>query len=228
MLRSVLRRFPLSLSGTTAIALSAIAFFHGARRQDLVLTLAGVWGLLVVGATGAAVMAYAWRTRRDLRLAVERAGDVPLDGVEERAFATGVTIPRRAWPLVTELDWIWSEPAAGVCVSVNGNRLAEQAVPRSRWFGARIVRSYVVQDLLGLWRIRGRLVRERPVLVLPDTGLLRAADVATCLSSGDLASHPFGDPRGDRVDFRTYTRSDPARLILWKVYARTRELMVRV
>jgi uncharacterized protein (DUF58 family) len=66
-----------------------------------------------------------------------------------------------------------------------------------------------------------------PVRVLPAVGRLEVAALESCLASGDLMPYPYGPAAGDRVDARPYTPSDPARMILWKVYARSRELLVR-
>ncbi|MBM4320370.1 MAG: DUF58 domain-containing protein, partial [Deltaproteobacteria bacterium] len=44
---------------------------------------------------------------------------------------------------------------------------------------------------------------------------------------GDGISHPQGRPRGDLVELRRYHPGDPLRYLLWKVFARTRRLIVR-
>jgi hypothetical protein len=48
------------------------------------------------------------------------------------------------------------------------------------------------------------------------------------LAGGDDFSDPRGAPEGDRVDMRQYVHGDSPRMVLWKVYARTRKLLVRV
>jgi hypothetical protein len=47
------------------------------------------------------------------------------------------------------------------------------------------------------------------------------------LAGGEDLPHPSGPLTGDRVDIRRYVPGDPLRLVLWKLYARTGELMVR-
>ena len=44
---------------------------------------------------------------------------------------------------------------------------------------------------------------------------------------GSDFSHPEGEAVGDRIDLRNYMPGDPVRYILWKVYARTGQLVVR-
>src|SRR5207302_1043248 len=39
--------------------------------------------------------------------------------------------------------------------------------------------------------------------------------------------HPRGKPDGELIEMRSYAPGDPMRMILWKVYARTGQLLVR-
>ena len=48
------------------------------------------------------------------------------------------------------------------------------------------------------------------------------------MSSGDAFSHPLGLDEGDRADLRRYSPGDPARFVHWKIFARSRRLMLRV
>jgi len=47
------------------------------------------------------------------------------------------------------------------------------------------------------------------------------------MSGGDEISHHDGEPKGDRFDTRHYVPGDPIRFVLWKVFAKSRELIVR-
>lgn len=47
------------------------------------------------------------------------------------------------------------------------------------------------------------------------------------LAGGDALSHPDAPAEGERVDMRQYAHGDPIRFVLWKVFARSRELVVR-
>ena len=46
-------------------------------------------------------------------------------------------------------------------------------------------------------------------------------------AGGDELSHPAGDKIGDRIDIRRYQPGDPLKWVLWKIFARTGEMMVR-
>ena len=45
--------------------------------------------------------------------------------------------------------------------------------------------------------------------------------------SGELLSHPDGKPLGDLLEMRRYAPGDPLKLVLWKLYARSGQLLVR-
>jgi len=50
----------------------------------------------------------------------------------------------------------------------------------------------------------------------------------TQYTTGDQDAHPEGSPNGDRIEMRRYSPGDPLRLVLWKIYARTGQLLVRM
>jgi hypothetical protein len=89
------------------------------------------------------------------------------------------------------------------------------------------VRRIVVDDVLGLARLAFRLVEETPRTVQPALGRPLTVPLLESFASGDNISHPAGPPDGDLVDMRRYAAGDPMKRILWKTYARTRNLMVR-
>ena len=43
-----------------------------------------------------------------------------------------------------------------------------------------------------------------------------------------MAYHPSGQPEGDRMEIRPYAPGDSVKNIIWKVYARSRQLNVRL
>ena len=84
-----------------------------------------------------------------------------------------------------------------------------------------------MQDAFGLSRIAFRHHQPGPIEVLPHLGGIRRLPVLTSLTGGDEYPHPMGLEDGDRVELRRYVPGDSARFIHWKVFGRTRKLMVR-
>ncbi len=218
------RHWPLSPAGLALLALSLGLLAFGRTRMDIVLTLAGLFWIALAAVTGLVTCAAAFA----LHAAARRIESVePLRTTEGAATPTGFAVRRWPIPLAARPSVRWVTPAGDAVLERTGHDWRERVRPLSRARATHVIREFVQEDLLGLWRVRGRLAESRPVLILPDTGRLSAAELAACLSSGDLLSYPWGPAKGDPIDSRPYTHSDPARLILWKVYARTRHLVVR-
>ncbi len=208
------------------LGLGVITLWIGRQSVDLVLTLVGCWTLLVMALLGIASFLYRILFARDLARAARESKD-GLEGVERQLLITGLRIPRRRWPLASEPTWKLSTPPAQVECSETNRSRREGIRPKERGHDETITREVLIEDLFGLWSFRHSVSAPARIVILPATGHLDPAQIQACLASGDLLAHPLGKAEGDRVDYRTYNRSDPARMILWKVYARTRELLVR-
>lgn len=222
------RRWPLRAAGLASGVLSAGALSIGRRDMDLVLTLAGSFGLALLAATGlcAGAGALAWRER--VRRALGRSAASPLVTIANLETDTGLAVAPPRLPFLARPAGRWVDPPAAVALTRRGRGLlAERALPRERDLATHVRREWIVSDVFGLWRVLVAVDQTREVLVHPDATAWRESELALSLAAGDLVEHPHGAARGDRVDARPYNRSDPARLILWKVYARSRQLLVR-
>ena len=224
------RAVPISPAGVAVLSISVAAAWLGTRRQDLVLTLAGAWGIVLAISTGwlALTCCFLLRQLMRRRLAANDTERARLDLVERMAAETGFGVPARSWPLLARPSWRWVDPEADTILRAPNGELVEKVSARCRFLRESVSRELEVSDVFGLWRIRTRVEDARPARSLPDVGMLQAAALDRTLSPSDDVAHPFGPPRGDRADFRSYGPSDPARLILWKAFARTRELLLRV
>ena len=97
-----------------------------------------------------------------------------------------------------------------------------------RAFAAEIVRRFVITDNFGLARIRFQRRTLVDVKILPHRGEFKPGQFnAQQYVAGDQISHPDGPPDGDRIEMRRYVPGDPIKLVLWKVFARTGQLLVR-
>ena len=217
----------MTWGGSVFAALSGVAWYSGRARMDLVLSVAGLWGLVFVALTGVA-SGIAWLLwRHEIAKPQRELSLGPLSAVEGYPSQTGFSLRRRSFPLVAVPDWRWVEPLAEARLVRDGSFWSEEALPLERCLGSEIVREAIIGDLFGVWRLTIRHSETRAVVIQPDPGRLPASELLSALTNGDVLPHPHARPIGDRFDNRPYTRSDPARLILWKVYARTRQLLVR-
>jgi hypothetical protein len=219
--------FPLTFTGFFLLGLSAAAFWLvGIRRQDFVFLAVGFIGALVallvllLTVVTAPFVHFRWKhgsTRSGLTLecaAVQETGFFP-------------PLPR--WLPLLEYSWKWEQPA---CVDVregtHPDRRREFVVPRRRGVHPGIRRRLLLRDVLGLSALEWRIRESAEIRFLPAKGALDTLTLLDGLTGGDDLSDPRGTPEGDRVDMRQYTPGDSPRMILWKVYAHTRKLLVRV
>ncbi len=219
--------FPLTASGLIWGAGVAWALGVGwFDRKDYILG--------VVGAVGAVVLVLAlftvvlgavwmgWRLKGDNSL----VGHHHVSMVVGRAKETGlvVVVP---WFLLVEVDWRLVRPEAEVRVARSGGQWTEWARPKKRGHYHDIVREVTVADVFGLCSIRFRRDQRVSWKIEPDPGALEKSPTFRQLASGEALSHPEGSPHGDLYDMRHYGPGDPVKHILWNVYAKHREVIVR-
>ncbi|MCC6751057.1 MAG: DUF58 domain-containing protein [Deltaproteobacteria bacterium] len=220
---------PLTAPGALVVAVALWVYFRYATGEmDFVLYSGALVAMLLVAFAMLMVLLVTlllWlKLRRGLRL-TEAGGDLELEsGVTS---GTGYTFPRFArWPMVqVKLEWLEPSPVE-VWMERTQGRIEEVVRPLERGTTAGVLRRFVVTDIFGLARLglpRRTLQRVR---IRPPKARV-TGHVITHFVGGDALSHPSGPVEGEYLDMRRYAPGDPLRLILWKVYARSRQLLVR-
>jgi hypothetical protein len=217
--------FPLTLAGLLAAGASLLAYFHyGRGRLDHILLAVGIIGVGLVGLAFVLVVVGAivvWRAARAAPTAD------PVRAECGHLTATGFRLPSLRWLPFVQVRWSWTSPVAEVQAVRDGRLLLEQIRPSLRDHFASVERRIEIAEVFGFARVRFRVVQARGGRFAPWVGALQQVQVAHGLSGGDDHSHPDGSPTGDFYDMRRYGAGDPIRFILWKVFAKTRDLMVR-
>ncbi|MGF1464692.1 MAG: DUF58 domain-containing protein [Sandaracinaceae bacterium] len=205
-------------------ALSWVAY----PEIDLVWLVLGFGALGLLAASVVAVLiGAAW-----LKVATRPPrGETPERTLETgRWLPTGVDAPHLGLLPLAQARWSWLAPdGAEVALRRQGLwRLAEEVRLSSRGRSRTIRRRIEVRDAFGLAAIAIRQVEPVDLTVQPHVGRLRAVTLLSSMAGGDERPHPMGVDDGDRTELRRYVPGDPARFIHWKVFGRTRRLMVRV
>lgn len=185
----------------------------------------GNLGLALAGLSLVVVVTVALVLRIRLRSRVGEPRRVEADA----PFRTSFEAPPYWFLPLVRTSWEWEEPDGYDVLPAPGlGTQVEDVVASERGVHHRIVRRVVVEDAFGLSRLAFRITEAAELVVLPNAGELRQMPVVRSLSGGDDVPHPLGLPEGDRVDMRRYASGDPVRLVLWKTFARTRQLLVRM
>lgn len=223
------RIFPLKLSGLFLIGCAAVMFYYfGLKEQDLILLMASailfLVGILdVVLTVLVAILTYRWWKRQAQTLPSELSP--LLAGTPGRLRLQS----RPPWLPLVEVTWKWLEPEhVEVRWSKDEEGVFEEFLFHQRCVITRVEREFQIADVLGFSSINFRWRQTLALQVLPVPQPLNRSAFVTSFHGGDDLSDPRGDLVGDRVDMRQYAAGDPPKLLLWKVYARSGRLMVRM
>ncbi|MCA9777333.1 MAG: DUF58 domain-containing protein [Candidatus Eremiobacteraeota bacterium] len=220
--------FPLTAAGTGLLAMTlASTWVVGAGESDLILLVGGFTILAYLLATVGLVVLGAFLARKRV-LETERH-DTPLVLQVGCELPTEFCLRVPGWLPFLQFSWQWDSPqTAEIQLQASRNRVTEIVKPARRGEFLEIQRRFVVRDNIHLSEIAFPSTQTRQVQIFPSAGAGHQLSYLHNLVSGDEIPHPKGDPAGDRVDMRQYTKGDSPRTILWKVFARSRKLMVKV
>ena len=221
-------KWPWTALGMSVAVFSGVALVgFGFEKLDLVLLVLGYGsaGLLLINTFFVVISAIS------LKLLLRRSTFVWSTDIIETGTGTrtGFSLPALSWVPLVQIHWIWEQPKQAILdVRIQGGRRAEIATLSRRGIYDSVERRIVVQDAFGLARLAIHHKQPVSLRVLPHLGGIRRLPVLTSLTGGDEVPHPMGLEDGDRVELRRYTPGDPARFIHWKVFGRTRKLMIRM
>jgi Protein of unknown function DUF58 len=222
--------FPLTPLG---LALGFCAYFalrkFAYEELDLVWLVTGYAALGLCALAPLFVIPCAFYLR--LRTRPEGSSDKPHDPLlfeTASAAETGYSLPSLRFVPFVQVRWHWLSPSdARVQPRHSRGRAHEFVILAERGQHAFIERRLVIEDPFGLTRIAFRRRELRGARVMPRLGGLAHLSSLTALAAGSDLPHPMGLEDGDRLELTRYTPGDPARFIHWKVFARTRKLLVR-
>jgi len=202
-----------------------VTFGIGASEADYLLYPAGLCAIALVVLCAVCVTLGAIR----VRLAIRRMPPgVPVSIETTHAVKSEFEFPRLAWWPLIDVRMTWVEPVGvDVALEKSKSRWREVITPRQRGRYSRLVRKFTIEDVFGLTAIAFQFSWEAAVRIAPATATA-GADLAVGYGTGDAFSHPSGRQEGDLVEMRQYGHGDPMRHILWKTFARTRRLLVRM
>lgn len=194
-------------------------WYFGVQRTDLVLIILGSVGiaLSILGCVftliGGLWMNWQFRALPPLSTTMVVQGNHRIQS----------TIRLPWWIPLIQAEWSWEGRRFDVIV--DGDE--ECVTPIRRGYCDTIHRNIHVGDAFGICEVTIRSQQPVSISILPQPTPLLMPDIVQGLRLGGEQSHPLGYPSGDRIDIRNYAVGDPVRYILWKVYARTGELVVR-
>jgi uncharacterized protein (DUF58 family) len=231
-LRRLADLFPWTPLGLLVGGLSALALWHFAYgKLDLVVLVLGYGAAALVALATAftlsATLGVKWVLRRR-RVAASEARELAFETA--RFIPTDFLMPSFRFVPLVRLRWSWESPADfDVTSEPELGRARERVRTRARGEHRGVSRRVVIEDVFGLTRLAVR-ARDPEVRleVSPHAGKLGRLPRLLAFSGGSDWPHPMGVDEGDRMELRRYAPGDPARFIHWKIFGRTRKLVVRM
>lgn len=237
LLLSSIRRlagmFPLTLQGVITLSLTAYALSaYGYAAMDLVVFSLAICALsILIFSLFCAVGSGLFIQRRIQRSLQDSSA--PSDSIKlEAGFPneTGFTLPAINYFPLVKLSWQVVFPdCLETRVKISPDKqLIEEIIPHKRCKTSRITRQFVVSDVLGFCRYSWLQNQDVACTALPRINTVKPLPLLRSLTAEDGIPNPSGDPDGDRMEIRPYVPGDSVRNIMWKVYARNRQLNVRL
>lgn len=225
--------FPLTLQGLITLVLTAYALrVYGYGAMDLVVFSLAICALaILIFCLFCSVISGVFIQRR-IRSSLDQLQNAiePIKVEAGYPNETGFSLPALNYIPLVKLSWKFIYPdhiQTRVRVSADG-KLVEEIVPDKRCKTEHVTRLFTVSDVLGFCRYSWREVQNISCTALPRTNTFKPLPLLRSLTAEDGIPNPSGDPDGDRMEIRPYVPGDSVRNIMWKVYARSRQLNVRL
>ncbi|TNF24994.1 MAG: DUF58 domain-containing protein [Deltaproteobacteria bacterium] len=216
---------PPTFLGLTLVAVALWAFFAiGKDDADHVVYALSAVALAMVALSNVVVGAAAFFLWRALRARPSGVPETLMAGTEATTYFACPSL--RFWPLV-QVAVAWGDPdTAAVTLEPDGATFIERVTPSERGRYAHVTRRFTVRDIFGFASLTFSRTWDQPLRVVPAVGRADTT-LAVRRATSDGYSHPSGQPIGEMVEMRRYVYGDPMRHVIWKTFARDRQLMVR-
>jgi hypothetical protein len=225
--------FPLTLQGLITLLVTALCLsLFGYGSMDLVVFAIAICALaILVFCLFCSVISGVFVQRKIQRRISKSKRAAAIIKVEAGyPNETGFTLPTLNLLPLVKLSWkvVYPDFIETRTRVDSNNHLLEEIIPAKRFHTDNIVRQFTVSDVLGFCRYSWLQKQEIACMALPKTNTVKTLPLLRSLTAEDGIPNPSGDPEGDRMEIRPYAPGDSVRNIMWKVYARNRQLTVRL
>lgn len=140
---------------------------------------------------------------------------------------SGLKVPLLGPSTLVHVHLSWRDPEVNTHELIStGAGLEELISIRRRGRISAVDRILSVEDLFGFCKISWSWQQPAHLTIMPRSVSVSATPLQQ-LQVGDELYDPEGHPDGDLVELRRYQEGDPLKLVVWRLYARSGQLMVR-
>ena len=231
--RRLIALFPLTLQGLITLFLTAYALrVYGYGAMDLVVFSLAICALaILIFSLFFSVVSGVFIQRR-VRMSQDQIPNslAPIKLEAGYPNETGFLLPALNYFPLVKLNWRIIYPdfvETRIRVATDG-KLHEEVVPEKRCKTEHVTRLFTVSDVLGFCRYSWQQKQNISCSALPKINTVKSLPLLRSLTAEDGIPNPCGNPEGDRMEIRPYVPGDSVRNIMWKMYARSRQLNVRL
>ena len=231
-MRTLVGLFPLTLQGVASLLLSAFALsIYGYGSMDLVVFSLAICALAILLFSLFSCVISGIFIQRKVRNFIDENPLVNTLNLEAGyPNETGFKIRAPIYVPLIKLSWIIEYPdylETRIRTDSDAN-LCEEVVPEKRCLTQSVQRRFTVSDVLGFCKYSWMQKQDAQCMVLPRANTVKSLPFLRSLTAEDGIPNPTGNPEGDRMEIRPYVPGDSVRNIMWKNYARNRQLNVRL
>jgi hypothetical protein len=225
--------FPLTLQGLITLLLTAYALqVYGYGAMDLVVFSLAICALAILIFSLFCSVVSGVVIQRRVRISLDQLASSiePIQIEAGYPNETGFLLPALNYFPLVKLSWRVIYPdfvETRIRVAPDG-KLLEEIIPEKRCKTEHVTRLFTVSDVLGFCRYSWQQKQDISCSALPKINTVKPLPFLRSLTAEDGIPNPSGDPDGDRMEIRPYVPGDSVRNIMWKVYARNRQLNVRL
>jgi len=232
-LKTLIGLFPLTLQGSICLLASAGALsIFGYGEMDLIVFALAICALAILIFCLFNTVAVGVVLQRKIRQQINQQSNTSKRIEVEAGFPneTGFTLNALNYVPLVRLHWqiVYPDKLETRIRSALDGSLYEEVIPEKRCLSNKIIRQFSVFDVLGFCRFTWRQSQDASIRALPQVNTIKQLPLLRSLTAEDGIPSPTGEPEGDRMEIRPYAPGDSVKNIMWKVFARNRQLNVRL
>lgn len=236
-LRTLAGLFPLTIQGTITLLVTASALsVFGYGSMDLVVFALSICALAILvfclfcTVTFGVVMQRRIRKEQELQTSSHAQAGRDINVEAGYPNETGFKLRGTSFLPLVRVDWkvVYPDHIETRTRFDDSGYLVEEIIPSRRCLSEKLVRQFTISDVLGFCRFSWRLEQAGHCMALPKISSVKSLPLLRSLTAEDGIPNYSGQPEGDRMEIRPYAPGDSVKNIMWKVYARTRQLNVRL
>jgi hypothetical protein len=224
--QKIRQRFPLTIVGFLCILLSLGLFWFSREEKDIILYYGTVSLVLLILASVVQILITAWVIAKSLRSLAQQTEILEVEVGQKHLGALRFDLfPKNPF---AQIKINWQSPTLETFdLLIHEGKLVEYLSFAKRGRITEVTRLIEVSDLFGFASMSWSWTIPCLIKILPASSQ-SSCDLLQREHLGEGLYDHAGSPEGDLMEIRRYQDGDPLKLIIWKAFAKSGKLLVRM